>query len=121
MSRLKTQEAAMRAKTLVLAVAAFWVLASSSTAAENTAAGRIVRFECGDSCYLVVKTKAGKELTGLCVAKTCQPWNEMAEMPSKYVGRRVSVKLGTGTQVDGNGDVVGEFPSFTEIRFLKKK
>jgi hypothetical protein len=90
-------------------------------AADKTTTGRIVRFECGDNCYLVIKTKAGKELTGLCIAKTCRPWNDVVEMPAKYVGRRVSVTLGTGQQVDGNGDVVGEFPSFTEVKFLKKK
>jgi hypothetical protein len=116
------KEILMRASVLTFAGMIALILASpSSSAAEKTATGRIIRFECGDNCYLVIKTKAGEELTGLCVAQTCRPWNEAAEMPAKYVGRRVAVTRGTGKQVDGSGNVMGDFPSFTSIRFFKKK
>jgi hypothetical protein len=112
----------MRAIVLVLAGMTALVLPSlSSVAAEKTMTGRIVRFECGDNCYLVIKTKTGKELTGLCTAEACRPWNDMAEMPAKYVGRRVNLTLGKGQQVDGAGNVMGEFLSFTSVKLLKKK
>jgi hypothetical protein len=111
----------MHKRSLLFAAVTASIFALPSAAADSKASGKIVRFECGDNCYLIIKTRAGKEVTGLCVAKTCQPWNEVAKMPEKYVGRRVAVTMGAGQQIDGSGNVMGDFLSFTSIRFLKKK
>jgi hypothetical protein len=111
----------MKLRSFLFSALATLTLLTPSMAAEKVVSGKIVRFECGDNCYLIIKTRAGKEVTGLCVAKTCQPWNEVAKMPEKYVGRRVAVTMGTGQQIDGSGNVMGDFLSFTSIRFLKKK
>lgn len=111
----------MRMLLICSAALSTLIFASASIAADKTVTGKIVRYECGDNCYLVIKSKAGAEVTGLCVAKTCQPWNDLAEMPKKYVGRRVAVTLGTDQQIDGSETVVGDFLSFKKITFLKKK
>jgi hypothetical protein len=111
----------MHKRSMLFAAVASAIFTLPSAASDSKASGKIVRFECGDNCYLIIRTSAGKELTGLCAAKTCQPWNEAVEMPAKYVGRRVTVTLGKGQQVDGAGNVMGDFLSFTAVRFLKKK
>lgn len=93
-------------------------LAPCASAAQSVT-GTIRKFECGDNCYLTIKVKRGKELTGLCTADACRPWNEQAAMPRKLIGRKVLVTLGTGQQVDGSGNVMGDFTAFTKIEFVK--
>lgn len=81
--------------------------------------GVIQSFECGDNCYLTIRLKNGKENTGLCVADVCEPWLERAEMPRRFIGKRVRVTVSAGQQVDGSGDAMGDFPAFSKIEFLK--
>ncbi len=80
--------------------------------------GRIRAFECGDNCYLTIIDSRNKEHTGLCTAPECEPWNEQASMPSRYRGKRVSVTLGQGIQLDTEGTQMGRMTAFKKIRFL---
>lgn len=89
--------------------------AGAETRKGERLAGVIESFECGDNCYLTIVSR-GRKITGLCVAKACQPWNEAAEMPRHLVGRKVTVVQGIGKQFDGAGNEMGDFPSFTEVR-----
>jgi hypothetical protein len=100
----------------VLAVSA--CLAMPGAYAASTLQGTIASYECGDNCYLNITDDAGGEHSGLCTASLCDPWNEAAEMPADFVGKRVKVKVGTGTQVDGSGNNMGEMDSFDEITLL---
>ncbi len=79
--------------------------------------GTIRKFECGDNCYLTIRTKSG-DTTALCEAKACRPWFENQKMPKKLLGRRVKATVGVGKQFDGNYDVVGTFPSFKLLDFV---
>ncbi|MEZ5838985.1 MAG: hypothetical protein R3D02_00610 [Hyphomicrobiales bacterium] len=101
----------------VLAVLVAAAGGMSAEAGDRSVAGTIVAYECGDNCYLTIATAKGEELTGLCVAKACEPWNEVAEMPEKYVGKKVTVTLGMAKQFDGSGNVMGEMDAFTAISF----
>ncbi len=101
-------------------VAAAIVCALPAAAAERKAAGRIVSYECGDNCYLTIKTSSGREVTALCAAKGCAAWNEQTEMPKQYIGRRVQqVSIGVGKQYDGSGNLMGDFPAFTKVVLRK--
>lgn len=80
--------------------------------------GVIVKFECGDNCYLTIRTKSG-ETTSLCEAKPCVPWFENQSMPKTFIGRTVTVTTGIGKQVDGNYSVVGHTTSFRTLEFAK--
>ena len=82
----------------------------------DMAGGKIVRFECGDNCYLTIKPEDGEEITGLCEAETCQPWNEVAEIPQDLIGTDAEVTLGTGKQFDAEGNEMGETISFTVVK-----
>lgn len=89
-----------------------------SSAADQKASGTIKGYECGDNCYLTITTKGSEELTGLCVADACSGWNADAAMPAEFIGKRVEVTIGTGQQVDADGNLMGDFPAFTEIVFV---
>lgn len=78
--------------------------------------GKIVHFECGDNCYLTIQPEGGEEITGLCEAETCEPWNEVAEMPAELIGTDAEVTLGTGKQYDAEGNEMGETISFTVVK-----
>lgn len=106
----------------VLLAAALSALAAApalAAPAGKTLTGAIVRFECGDNCYLVVKDARGKETTGMCEAKACEPWFERQAIPKKLIGKSVTVGLGRGKQVDGEGNVMGETLSFKTLEFAK--
>ncbi len=81
--------------------------------------GRIAGYECGDNCYLRIVDKNQKEHTGLCTARECRPWNNQGEMPSRFIGKRVLVTVGTGVQIDSSGKERGEMDAFNAIRFLE--
>lgn len=100
---------------VVLAFASGAATAGTKVVAE----GAIVRFECGDNCYLTIRRESGKELTGLCSAPVCTRWNDVAEMPKSFVGRRVRVTIGRGKQYDGAGNVMGTTAAFERIGFVK--
>ncbi len=95
-------------------------LAAPAVAADRHESGTITGFECGDNCYLTIKPKAGEDLTGLCLAEACTPWVEEAAMPATFIGRQVEVTVGVGDQTDSEGNVMGQFPAFTEIVFAGK-
>lgn len=84
---------------------------------DQAVVGTISGFECGDNCYLTIATSETTQLTGLCIAEACEPWNEAVELPSELVGRAVTVVLGTGSQLDAEGTDMGPFIAFAEIRF----
>ena len=100
-----------------IAIAVLLVATAPAFAADRTVSGTIAGYECGDNCYLTIRTAKGEELTGLCFAKACEPWNEVAEMPRKYLGKRIEARVGTGQQIDGSGNVMGEMDAFTSITF----
>ena len=82
-------------------------------------AGIIKGFECGDNCYLTISTTGSGEITGLCVAKACSPWNSVAKIPHRLIGAKVIVTLGIAHQVDSEGNDMGPFKSFTSVLVLK--
>lgn len=84
----------------------------------KTTTGTIRKFECGDNCYLTIRTKTG-QTTALCEAPACRAWFENQKIPQKMIGRRVTVTVGVGNQVNGNYEVVGTFPAFKTLTFVK--
>jgi hypothetical protein len=77
--------------------------------------GVIKSFECGDNCYLIITTDKGEEVTGLCVAKACRPWNDKVAIPKRLIGAKVQVTIGEGRQLDDSGNDMGPFPAFTSV------
>jgi hypothetical protein len=110
----------MRKFMYSLTIFAAFIAISPATAAPKSVRGTIIGYECGDNCYLTIKTKTGKEITALCAADGCQAWNEQASIPEKLIGRSVKVTIGVGQQVDGAGKEMGEFPAFTKVIAGKK-
>jgi hypothetical protein len=112
----------LRRPSLASAIAGAAVLLASSAAGRAEPArwisGTIQKFECGDNCYLTLRTKSGTT-TALCEAKACRPWFENQKIPQKLIGRHVKATVGVGKQVDGNYDVVGTFASFKSLVFVK--
>ena len=104
---------------LALFVAASMLVQSGpSLAKDKTITGKIRSFECGDNCYLTIVDRKKVEQVGLCSAPECESWNDQTAMPSRYKGKRVTVTVEQGQQVDDSGNVMGEMMSFTKIRFL---
>ncbi len=84
----------------------------------RTIEGVISSYECGDNCYLTITDKRGEDHSGLCAADLCTPWNDVAAMPSSFKNRKVKASIGTGTQYDGAGNVMGEMDAFESITLL---
>lgn len=110
----------MRSITLSALAIATSLLAMPAYAKNTTTIAEIVGFECGDNCYLTIKTKAGKEIDALCSIDLCTGWYENQSMPPKYKGRKVKVIIGTGKQYDGAGNEMGDFPEIIRLSFVKK-
>lgn len=91
---------------------------AKTIAATKTLEGTIKKFECGDNCYLTIKTAKAEE-TGLCEAKACIPWFEKQKMPRSFVGKKVKVTTGTGVQRDASGKTMGKTTSFKTLDFVK--
>lgn len=87
--------------------------------AGKTLVGVIASYECGDNCYLTITDKQGVPHSGLCSAPLCDAWNEVAEMPAKFKNKKVKATVGTGTQYDGGGNVMGEMDAFETLTLLK--
>ncbi|UVK42138.1 hypothetical protein BPNPMPFG_003790 [Mesorhizobium sp. AR07] len=98
--------------------AALFAQCGPSFSKDRKITGTIRGFECGDNCYLTIVDRKKTEQVGLCAAPVCESWNEQTVMPSRYKGKRVTVMVGQGQQVDDSGNVMGEMMSFTKIRFL---
>ncbi len=107
----------LRTAVAALLCGAGLVLIPGAASAESVS-GTIEFYECGDNCYLTLTLPSDEEVTGLCAAEACQPWNEVAEMPSGLIGRKVMVEIEMGQQTDADGNLMGEFPAFTELKFL---
>ncbi len=75
----------MRRPTVFLAVSWFLLSQTAVFAQNATVTGRIKAFECGDNCYLILKSESGKTITGLCDAPQCTPWLENQQMPTKFI------------------------------------
>ena len=110
----------MRASFLISLTFAMAILAAPALAADKSVTGKIVSFECGDNCYLTIKPKSGGEINALCSVDLCASWYETQEMPAKFKGRKVKISLGTGKQVDGAGNDMGEYPEITKLTLVKK-
>ena len=91
---------------------------AKSIAAQKTLEGTIRKFECGDNCYLTIKTAKGEE-TGLCEAKACEAWFEKQKMPRSMIGKKVKVTTTTGVQRDASGNAMGKMTSFKTLDFVK--
>ena len=91
---------------------------AKTIAATKTLEGTIKKFECGDNCYLTIKTAKAEE-TGLCEAKACVPWFEKQKMPRSFIGKKVKVTTGTGVQRDASGKTMGKTTSFKTLDFVK--
>ncbi|WGZ90444.1 MAG: SH3 domain-containing protein [Candidatus Thiocaldithrix dubininis] len=89
-----------------------------SKSTSKTLSGKIAAYECGDNCYLTIKDSQGTEHSGLCTASACDKWNENAEMPSSFIGKKVKITVGRGKQVDGAGNIMGEMDAFDKIEML---
>lgn len=101
---------------LVAAVAAALFVGAGAAQAASPVEGRIVGFECGDNCYLQITTDKGKDVNALCSVGPCEKWAENAEMPAKFVGRKVEGTLGKGMRYDGDGNPMGGFPAFETLK-----
>ena len=93
-------------------------LSAKAIAATKTLEGAIRKFECGDNCYLTIKTAKGEE-TGLCEAKACEAWFEKQKMPRSMIGKKVKVTTTTGVQRDASGNAMGKMTSFKTLDFVK--
>lgn len=91
---------------------------AKAIAAMKTIEGTIRKFECGDNCYLTIKTAKSEE-TGLCEAKACTPWVEKQKMPKSFVGKKVKATTGTGVQRDASGKTRGKMTAFKTLDFVK--
>jgi hypothetical protein len=98
-----------------LVLAALVVSTLAARSADASVSGTISDFECGDNCYLTIRTGDGEDLTGLCVAETCEPWFVEQAIPQELIGKPVTVTVGEGQQVDASGTVMGDFPAFTTV------
>jgi len=87
--------------------------------AEKPLIATIVSYECGDNCYLTVSDEQGTERVGLCAAPLCDKWNQATEMPTKFVGKKISFVIGSGQQFDASGALMGEMEAFMQIKLLK--
>jgi uncharacterized protein len=84
----------------------------------KTLTGVISSYDCGDNCYLTITDAKGEDHVGLCNAPMCDAWNEVAEMPAEFKNKSVTVGVGTGTQFDGGGNVMGEMDAFETLKLL---
>lgn len=91
--------------------------AASTSNKAKAVSGRLVKFECGDNCYLTILTDDGNEQTGLCGTGPCDAWNRKGFMPQTMVGKRVTVTLGIGQQVRGEDEPGGHMISFETVKF----
>lgn len=82
----------------------------------HTLEGVIHSYECGDNCYLTITDTQGEDHAGLCSATLCSRWNAVAAMPERFKGKAVTVTVGTGTQYDAEGNVMGQMDAFMDIR-----
>ncbi len=110
----------MRVSSILTLVFTATLIASPALAKDKAATGKIVSFECGDNCYLTIKPKTGDEINALCSVDLCATWYETQAMPPKYIGKTVKITIGTGKQVDGAGNDMGEYPEITKLKIVKK-
>ena len=85
----------------------------------KTLTGKITSYECGDNCYLTVQDDQSKNHVALCTAPLCESWNEVAEIPTSYMQKKVIVSLGRAKQYDGAGNEMGEMDAFESITLLE--
>lgn len=93
--------------------------ASAAQARDPVIEGVISAYDCGDNCYLTITDASGRAHGALCTAPLCRTWNEKAEMPTRFKGRKVRATVGTAPQYDGAGHVMGKMEAFKKIDLLK--
>lgn len=65
-----------------------------------------------------MKDEQGNDHVALCTAPQCDSWNEVAEMPTSFLQKKVQVSLGRAKQYDGAGNEMGEMDAFDSITFF---
>lgn len=98
------------------AKATLWLVRAAQS--DATLEGKIVSFDCGDNCYLTIKTKDAQEI-GLCVAPECDPWNAEAAMPKALIGKSVKATIGIGERYMDDGTLVDHALSFRTVAVKK--
>lgn len=83
--------------------------------------GHILKYECGDNCYLTVLDSALNEHVGLCTAPLCRSWNFVAKMPGRFAGIRVRATVTAGNQLNGDAEIIGKFDAFSQIELLDSR
>jgi TPR repeat protein len=96
--------------------ATLWLVRAAQS--DASVDGKIVSFDCGDNCYLTVKTKDGQEV-GLCVAPECDPWNTDSAMPEALIGKSVKAMIGIGERYMDDGSFVDHALSFRKVTLKK--
>ena len=88
---------------------------------EAWTAVRITGITCGDNCYVDYLTEAyGSGGSALCEADICRPWVEMQRLPEAARGRLAEIRMGAGTQYDGDGNVMStDYPAIVALRWLE--
>jgi predicted small lipoprotein YifL len=81
----------------------------------KTVTGMLQGIEVGDNMYVKVKLADGTDATYLCGANQCQGWMEAGGLPGNLAGKTVTIDLGKGQQVDGEGTVMGEMDEALSI------
>lgn len=109
----------MRSLQAVWAMVALALLTACQTApARRFEAVTITGLECGDNCYLrYTRPGSESEEAALCHASACMPWTEWQELPPEFIGRSAQVLIGTGEQMNGDGEVMrSDFPAVLDLR-----
>ena len=77
---------------------------------------RLTGLTCGDNCYIdyVEQTEGAAAASALCTAPQCAAWFDAGALPAAVTQGIVGAAFGTGTQVDGSGNVMTtDFPRIT--------
>lgn len=76
------------------------------------------RFECGDSCYVVVVNNAGREESFLCSAPICERWVDSGYLPVELRNQRVGITLSQKNLYTSSGKIAGTDLSAEKIEFI---
>lgn len=83
-----------------------------------TTTARLVGFECGDSCWLSVRTARGRLESILCNAPQCESWMRLGTLPKPLVGKRARMSMRMGKAMSGDV-VMAESPEVVRLVVIK--
>jgi hypothetical protein len=81
----------------------------------TTVTGTLQGIEVGDNVYVSIKLPDSTDASYLCGAQQCGDWVDAGGLPANLAGKTVTIELGTGQQVDGSGNVMGEMEEALSI------